>query len=78
MSNESLILDLSANLVPVRRRRMLREAGLVLALGAAELALFLGLGIMRPDMGHMPASPYLMWRLGSLAVLAGIYLLSKK
>ena len=72
MSSDSLILDLSANLAPVRRRGMLREAGLVLALGATELALFLGLGMMRPDMDHMAASPYLMWRLGSLAVLAGI------
>ncbi len=70
MSSDALILDLSANLAPVRRRHMLREAGLVLALGATELALFLGLGLMRPDMGHMAASPYLTWRLGSLSVLA--------
>src|ERR1700712_1354091 len=72
MSNDSLIMDLSAQLAPVRRRRMLREAGLVLALGATELALFAGLGMMRPDMTHMGHSPYLLWRLGSLAVLAGI------
>lgn len=72
MSSDSLILDLSANLAPVRPRRMLREAGLVAALGAAELALISGLGVMRPDMGHMGQSPYLMWRVGSLALLAGI------
>jgi hypothetical protein len=72
MSNDSLILDLSAQLTPVRRRRMLREAGLVVALGATELALFLGLGMMRPDMSHMGHSPYLLWRVGSLAVLAAI------
>lgn len=72
MSSDLLILDLSANLAPVRRRRMLSEAGLLLALGTTELALVLGLGMMRPDMGHMAASPYLTWRLGSLAVLAGI------
>jgi hypothetical protein len=72
MSNDSLILDLSANLAPVRRRRMVREAGLLLALGAAELALILALGMMRPDMSHMAASPYLLWRVGSLAVLSGI------
>jgi hypothetical protein len=71
MSSDSLILDLSAHLVPVRRRRMLREAGLVAMLGAIELALISGLGMMRPDMGHMGAAPYLMWRVGSLAVLAG-------
>jgi hypothetical protein len=72
MSSDALILDLSANLAPVRRRRMLSEGGLLLALGATELALVLGLGMMRPDMGHMAASPYLTWRLGSLAVLAAI------
>jgi hypothetical protein len=42
MSNESLIVDLSSNLAPVQRRSMVREGGLVLALGAVELALFLG------------------------------------
>ena len=72
MSSDSLIMDLSAQLAPVRRRRMLREAGLVLALGATELALFVGLGMMRPDMSHMAHSPYLLWRVGSLTVLAGI------
>lgn len=72
MSNDRLILDLSSNLAPVRRRHMLREAGLVAALGVVELALFLGLGMMRPDMGHMGHSPYLMWRVGSLTLLAAI------
>jgi hypothetical protein len=72
MSRDSLILDLSANLAPVRPRRMLGEAGLVAALGAVELALVLGLGMMRPDMSHMGHSPYLIWRVGSLAMLAGI------
>ena len=72
MSNDSLIMDLSANLVPVRRRRMLREAALILAFGAVELALVVGLGLMRPDMGRMGDSLYLAWRLGSLAILAGI------
>jgi len=72
MSNEALIQSLSADLVPVRPRRMLREAGLVLGLGATELALFLGFGMMRPDMGEMVGSTYLLWRLGSLAILAAI------
>ena len=70
MSNESLIADLSSDLTPVQRRSMLREGGLVLALGAAELMLFLGLGVMRPDMSHMAGSPFLMWRVGSLGLLA--------
>lgn len=70
MSNESLIADLSSDLRHVQRRSMLREGGLVLALGAAELLLFLGLGVMRPDMSHMAGSPFLMWRVGSLGLLA--------
>ena len=72
MSNEALIFDLSADLAPVRRRNMLREGGLVLAIAALELALFLGLGVMRHDMGHMATSPFLMWRAGSLWLLAAV------
>jgi hypothetical protein len=70
MSSESLIANLSSDLAPVQRRSMVREGGLVLALGAVELALFLGMGVMRPDMSHMAGSPYLMWRVGSLGLLA--------
>lgn len=70
MSSESLIADLSSDLAPVQRRSMLREGGLVLALGAVELALFLGLGVMRPDMHHMGGSPFLIWRVASLGILA--------
>lgn len=70
MSSESLIVDLSSDLAPVPRRSMVREGGLVLALGAVELALFLAVGAMRPDMGHMAGSPFLTWRVGSLGLLA--------
>lgn len=70
MSSESLIADLSSDLAPVQRRSMLREGGLVLSLVAVELVLFLGLGVMRPDMHHMSGSPFLMWRVGSLGILA--------
>lgn len=70
MSSESLIANLSSDLAPVQRRSMVREGGLVLALGAVELALFLGMGVMRPDISHMAGSPYLMWRVGSLGLLA--------
>lgn len=72
MSREALILDLSANLAPVRRRRVAREAMLVLVLGGAELGVLFGLGLMRPDMGRMIASPYMLWKLGSLAILAAL------
>jgi hypothetical protein len=69
-SNEALIRDLSAGLAPVKRRRASREAALLVALGAAELVLLLGAGLMRPDMGGMLASPYMLWKLGGLALLA--------
>jgi hypothetical protein len=72
MSSESLIASLSSDLAPVQRRSMVREGGLVLALGAVELTLFMALGIMRPDMNHMAGSPYLIWRVGSLGLLAVI------
>ena len=72
MSNDALIRDLAAGLTPVRRRRASREILLLLALAAAEVGLILGLGVMRHDMGHMIGSPYMLWRLGSLAILAGI------
>ena len=51
MSSDALILDLSADLAKVRRRRQRREGILLLVLGATELGLLLGLGIMRSDMG---------------------------
>ena len=70
MSNEALIFELSSELAPVRRRSMVREGALVLALCAVELALFLSMGVMRPDMSHMAGSPYLIWRVASLGLLA--------
>ncbi len=72
MLSDALILDLSANLAPVRRRRPAREGALLLALGTAELALLLGLGAMRPDMARMIATPYMLWKLCGLALLAGV------
>jgi len=70
MSNEALIVGLSSELAPVRRRSMVREGALILALCAVELVLFLSSGLMRPDMNHMTGSPYLMWRVGSVGLLA--------
>ena len=72
MSSDALIRDLSANLAPVRRRRPGREGAMLLALGAGDLALLLGLGLMRPDMGHMIATPFMLWKLCGLAMLAAV------
>jgi hypothetical protein len=72
MSSDALILDLVTDLAPVKRRSRAREAAMLFALGAAELALFLGFGAMRPDMGNKIGSAYMLWRLGSLVLLAGV------
>jgi len=72
MLSDALILDLSANLAPVRRRHPMREGAMLLALGGFELALLLGLGLMRPDMSQMIATPYMLWKLCGLALLAGV------
>ncbi|QJU59418.1 DUF1109 domain-containing protein [Sphingomonas sp. AP4-R1] len=69
MSSERLIQDLSANLVPVRRRNVAREWALVLALAAIELVLILAMGAMRPDMGRAIGHPFMWWKLGSLALI---------
>ncbi|WP_420136913.1 NrsF family protein [Sphingomonas sp.] len=71
-SIDALISTLSADLAPIRRRSMWREALLLLALAGAELAIILGAGIMRPDMGRMILSAPMMWKMGSLMLLAGV------
>lgn len=72
MSNDALILDLSTDLPPVRRRSVARESTLLLGLCSAELGILLALGLMRPDMGVVIGSSYMIWKLGSLAVLATV------
>jgi hypothetical protein len=72
ISTDALIHDLSADCLPVQRRSIGREAAALLALGAAELALVLIFAGMRPDMGRAILSPYMVWKIGSLAILAGV------
>lgn len=72
MSNDALILSLAADLAPVKRRSMLRDTLWLLALAAIELALILMAGVMRSDMGRMIITPYMIWKMGSLAILAGV------
>ncbi|MGI4766615.1 MAG: NrsF family protein [Janthinobacterium lividum] len=71
-STDALIRDLSVDLAPVRRRSPRREVGALLALGAAELALLLMAGLMRPDLGRVLSSPFMIWKIGSLVLLAGV------
>lgn len=72
MSNDALIADLSAHLAPVRRRSIGREAALLIGLGGAELALVVGAGVVRPDMGQLIGTPYMLWKLISLALVAAV------
>lgn len=72
MSNDALIMDLSDHLAPVQRRSVFGDAALLLAFGFVELVLFLKLGLMRPDMGQVIGSPYMLWKLGGLGLLAVI------
>jgi hypothetical protein len=69
---DALILDLSTDLPPVRRRNVSREAAVLLALGVAELGLLLLTAGTRPDMDRVILSPFMIWKIGSLAVLAGV------
>jgi hypothetical protein len=70
MSNDALILDLATDLAPVRRRSVRRETLWLLALAATELGLILMAGAMRPDMRQVILSPYMLWKMGSLMLLA--------
>jgi hypothetical protein len=71
-SIDTLILDLSADLAPVKRRSLWRDSSLLLALGLAELVLVVGAGLMRPDMGRMIHTSFMAWKLGSLTLLAAV------
>jgi hypothetical protein len=71
-STDILIRELSADLTPVARRNVSREAGTVLALSAAELALVLLVHGPRPDMGRVILAPFMIWKIASLALLAGM------
>ena len=70
MRTESLVDRLSKDLRPVRRRNMAREALLLLLLAAVEVAAFLGMGFMRPDMPVAMEAPSFWWKLTSMGLIA--------
>ena len=70
MRTESLVDRLSKDLRPVRRRSMAREALLLLLLAAVEIAAFLGMGFMRPDMPVAMEAPSFWWKLTSMGLIA--------
>ena len=54
----------------MRRRSMAREALLLLLLAAVEVAAFLGMGFMRPDMPVAMEAPSFWWKLTSMGLIA--------
>ena len=70
MRTELLVDRLSKDLRPVRRRNMAREALLLLLLAAVEVAAFLGMGFMRPDMPVAMEAPSFWWKLTSMGLIA--------
>ena len=65
-SIDALVDDLK----PVRPRRASRDVAMLVGLGAAELALFLAAGQLRPDMALAMSGPVFWWKLGFTAALA--------
>jgi hypothetical protein len=70
MRTDSLVYRLSQDLRPVRRRSIAREAVLLLLLGVVEVAVFLGMGFMRPDMPVAMEAPSFWWKLTSMGLIA--------
>jgi hypothetical protein len=70
MRTEPLIDRLTSELKPVRPRTALRDAVMLVGLGAVELGLFMALGLMRPDMPIAMHLPSFWWKLSSLGLIA--------
>ncbi|WP_284944282.1 DUF1109 domain-containing protein [Acidisoma cladoniae] len=70
MRTESLVERLSRDLRPIRPRKILREAAILIALGLVELAAFFAMGFMRPDMPTAMAAPSFWWKLASTGLIA--------
>lgn len=70
MSNDALIDQLVGDLRPVRRSSRGRQFALLLGLAAIELAGFLSLGTMRPDITAASGRVVFWWKMGGLASLS--------
>ena len=71
-STNALMQDLSTDQPSVRRRDPRREIGALLAIGGIELALIAIAGRIRPDMEQVLLSSFMLWKIGSFALLAGL------
>jgi len=72
MRTDVLVEQLSRELRPVRPRSMVREAAFLLVLAATEIAAFLGLGFLRPDIPKALEAPSFWWKLASTALIAAL------
>ncbi len=72
MSNDVLVDRLTADLKPVRPRTNLRDGVLIAGVCLVELALFLLIGGMRPDMATAMRQPSFWWKLTSLGLIATV------
>jgi hypothetical protein len=70
MRTDALVDRLVSQLKPVRRRSVLRQGAILLALGAAELGGFLAIGFMRPDMPDAMDRMSFWWKLASMGLIA--------
>ncbi len=67
---DNLIESLATDLRPVRPRRVAREAGALVLLLAAELAVWLLSGNLRPGLAQVAmTTPSFWWKIGSAAIL---------
>jgi hypothetical protein len=72
MRTDSLVDRLTQELRPVRRRNVVREVLLLLLLAVLEIAAFLGMGFMRPDMPTAMEAPSFWWKLTSMGLIAAL------
>ncbi len=72
MSTDRVVDRLASDLKPIRRRRVAGDALILGITCAVELALFLGLGAMRPDMPLAMEQPSFWWKLTSLGLIAAV------
>jgi hypothetical protein len=70
MPNKQFFDQLVGDLKPVRPRNARIDALIIAVLCGVELALFLGVGMARPDMPMAMELPSFWWKLGSLGLIA--------
>ena len=70
MRTEGLVDSLVADLKPVTGPRFWRDVGLLALLAVVELAVYIGIGHLRPDISAAMAEPSWWWKLASAVAVA--------